>query len=231
MRHGKKFNHLSRKAPHRKAMLMNMAKSLIEHKRITTTVAKAKALKMFVEPIITKAKNNTTHSRRVVFSYFQDKEPVKELFNEIANKVADRPGGYTRIIRIEGTRLGDNADRCLIELVDYNDIFRVKSEATAKKKTRRRGVKSKKDATSTTTTTAATTDQAPAAEKAAPATTEKKAESATAEKAPAPKVNKEAEAKPKKEEASASEASPKAEKPAAAPKAEKEAKEDNKENK
>ena len=108
MRHAEKFNHLSRPAAHRKALLTNLAKSLILYKRINTTVAKAKALRKFVEPILTKAKQDTTHSRRVVFSYFQDKVPVKELFNEIALKLADRPGGYTRIIRL-GNRLGDNA--------------------------------------------------------------------------------------------------------------------------
>ncbi|MEL6606825.1 MAG: 50S ribosomal protein L17, partial [Bacteroidota bacterium] len=108
MRHGKKFNHLSRNAAHRKALLANLAKSLILNKRINTTVAKAKALRKFVEPILTKAKQDDTHSRRVVFSYFQDKTPVKELFNEVAPKIADRPGGYTRIIKL-GNRLGDNA--------------------------------------------------------------------------------------------------------------------------
>lgn len=122
MRHGKKFNHLSRTAPHRKAMLANMACSLIEHKRINTTVAKAKALSKYVEPLITKSKNDTTHSRRVVFKYLRDKYAVTELFSNVSVKVGDRPGGYTRIIRT-GNRLGDNADMCMIELVDYNDIY------------------------------------------------------------------------------------------------------------
>ena len=135
MRHGKKFNHLGRVASHRKAMLSNLAKSLILHKRITTTVAKAKALRKFVEPIITKSKQDTTHARRVVFSYFQDKEPVKELFNQISDKIADRPGGYTRIIRI-GNRLGDNAAVCIIELVDYN-AYLIKEYKPKKSKTRR----------------------------------------------------------------------------------------------
>jgi large subunit ribosomal protein L17 len=139
MRHGKKFNHLSRPAAHRKALLANLAKSLIMHKRINTTLAKAKALRKFVEPILTKVKNDTTHARRVVFSYFQDKVPVKELFDNIASKVADRPGGYTRIIRL-GNRLGDNAEMCMIELVDYNELFQ-KGTKSEKSKTRRSGAK------------------------------------------------------------------------------------------
>lgn len=135
MRHGKKFNHLSRLAGHRKALLSNLAKSLILNKRINTTVAKAKALRKFVEPILTKAKQDDTHSRRVVFAHFQDKVPVKELFNEIAPKIADRPGGYTRIIRL-GNRLGDNAEMCMIELVDYNELLQ-KEAKPEKAKTRR----------------------------------------------------------------------------------------------
>lgn len=122
MRHGKTVNHLGRKSAHRKAMLSNMAVSLIMHKGITTTVAKAKALKSFIEPIITRAKEDTTHNRRVAFSYLQDKKAVSELFKEIALKIADRPGGYTRILRI-GKRVGDNADMCRIELVDYNEKY------------------------------------------------------------------------------------------------------------
>lgn len=122
MRHGKKFRLLSRNASHRKALWANQAKSLILHKRIMTTVAKAKALRKFVEPLITKAKRDTTHARRVVFSYLQDKEPVKVLFNEIVHKIGARPGGYTRIIKM-GTRLGDNAAMCMIELVDYNALY------------------------------------------------------------------------------------------------------------
>ena len=117
MRHGKKFNHLGRTASHRKAMLSNMASSLIKYKRINTTIAKAKALKKYVEPLITKAKVNTTNSRRVVFKYLQDKESIIELFSDIAEKVADRPGGYTRILKT-GPRLGDNAEMCVMELVD-----------------------------------------------------------------------------------------------------------------
>ena len=141
MRHGKKFNHLSRPAAHRKALLMNLAKGLILHKRINTTVAKAKALRKFIEPLLTKAKKDTQHSRNVVFSHFQDKAPVKELFNNIASKIADRPGGYTRIIRL-GNRLGDNAEMCMIELVDYNELLQKEAKPT-KTKTRRGRGKSK----------------------------------------------------------------------------------------
>ena len=136
MRHGKKFNHLGRKAAHRKAMLSNMACSLIDHKRINTTVAKAKALKQYVEPLITKAKNDSTHSRRVVFSYLRQKETIKELFGAVSTKVGDRPGGYTRIIKT-GNRLGDNAEICMIELVDFNDVY-TNGKETKKTKTRRR---------------------------------------------------------------------------------------------
>ncbi len=139
MRHGKKVNHLSRKTAHRKAMLSNMACSLIEHKRINTTVAKAKALKQFVEPLVTKAKSDTTHNRRLTFAQLRSKEAVTELFREVATKVGDRPGGYTRIIKL-GNRLGDNADMALIELVDYNDIYTTGAES---KKTTRRSRRSK----------------------------------------------------------------------------------------
>ena len=133
MRHGNKVNHLGRKTGHLKAMLSNMACSLLEHKRITTTLAKAKSLRVFVEPILTKSKNDTTHSRRLVFSHLQNKEVVTELFRDIALKIATRNGGYTRIIRT-GFRLGDNAEMCIIELVDYNDIY---TNEKAKKTTRR----------------------------------------------------------------------------------------------
>ena len=135
MRHGKKFNHLSRTASHRSAMLSNMASSLIMEKRITTTLAKAKALRKYVEPLITKAKTDTTHSRRVAFSYLQNKESVSTLFGEVADKVATRPGGYTRILKT-GTRLGDNAEMCIMELVDYNELM-LKEAAPVKAKTRR----------------------------------------------------------------------------------------------
>jgi large subunit ribosomal protein L17 len=133
MRHGDKVNNLGRKSSHRKAMISNMACSLIRHKRINTTIAKAKALKVFVEPLLTKSKTDSTHSRRVVFSYLQDKEIVTELFREIAPKIASRNGGYTRIIKT-GYRVGDNAEMCLIELVDFNEIY---SNDSAKKTTRR----------------------------------------------------------------------------------------------
>ena len=168
MRHNKKFNHLSRKASHRNAMLSNMAISLIKHKRITTTVAKAKALRKFVEPLITKSKTDTTHSRRVVFSNLQDKYAVTELFKEISMKIADRPGGYTRIIKT-GHRLGDNAEMCFIELVDYNE--NMAKDKAVKKATRTR--RSKKSAAATEAAAPAATE-APAAE--APAAEEAKAE-------------------------------------------------------
>ena len=140
MRHGKRFNHLGRKSAHRKAMLANMACSLIKHKKIKTTLAKAKALRVYVEPLITKSKNDTTHSRRVVFSYLKQKDAITELFNDISSKVADRPGGYTRIFKLNN-RLGDNAQMALIELVDYNDEYttdkpkRKKSRRTRRKNT------------------------------------------------------------------------------------------------
>ncbi|SHN18500.1 50S ribosomal protein L17 [Mucilaginibacter sp. OK098] len=138
MRHGKKVNHLGRTNSHRKAMMSNMATSLILHKRITTTLAKAKALRGYVEPILTKSKSDTTHSRRTVFSYLQDKDAVSILFREIAEKIASRPGGYTRIIKLEN-RLGDNAEMAMIELVDYNTVYGNDVVKTEKKSTRRRG--------------------------------------------------------------------------------------------
>ncbi len=162
MRHGKKFNHLGRTAPHRAAMLSNMASSLIIQKRIFTTVAKAKALRQYVEPLLTKAKSDSTHSRRIVFSYLQNKESVKELFAEVADKIQNRPGGYTRIIKT-GNRLGDSADMCMMELVDYNELL-IKdvesTKSTAKKKRTRRGrskaKKSEEQANVTEETTAQT---------------------------------------------------------------------------
>ena len=159
MRHNKKFNHLGRTASHRNAMLSNMACSLIKHKRITTTVAKAKALKKFVEPLITKSKDDTTNSRRVVFSNLQDKQVVTELFKEISVKIADRPGGYTRIIKT-GHRLGDNAEMCFIELVDYNE--NMAKEKVAKKATRTR--RSKKTATAAAPAEASAVEEAKAEE-------------------------------------------------------------------
>ncbi|MFY7936018.1 MAG: 50S ribosomal protein L17 [Flavobacterium sp.] len=144
MRHGKKVNHLSRKTAHRKSMLSNMACSLIEHKRINTTLAKAKALKQFVEPLITKSKEDSTHNRRIVFTYLRDKYAVTELFREVSVKVADRPGGYTRIIKL-GNRLGDNADMAMIELVDFNELYNGGKREVKKAKSRR-GSKAKKAA-------------------------------------------------------------------------------------
>ena len=140
MRHNKAINHLGRKSGHRKALLANMATSLILHKRIQTTVAKAKALKMYVEPLITKSKEDTTHSRRVVFSYLKNKEAVTELFRTVAPKIADRPGGYTRVLKT-GFRQGDGADMALIELVDFNEAALASTEKKAAKKTTRRSSK------------------------------------------------------------------------------------------
>lgn len=139
MRHGKKFKHLGRTADHRQAMLANMAISLIEHKRITTTVAKAKALKKYVEPLITRCKDDSTNSRRVVFRYLQNKEALKTLFGEVSQKVGDRPGGYTRVIKL-GARQGDGAEMAFIELVDFNENM-TKTPKTAAKRTRRAGKK------------------------------------------------------------------------------------------
>lgn len=188
MRHGKKVNHLGRTDSHRKAMMANMATSLITHKRITTTLAKAKALRVYVEPLLTKSKSDTTHSRRTVFSYLQDKDAVSILFRDVAAKIADRPGGYTRIIKLEN-RLGDNAEMALIELVDYNTVYTKDGAAVAKKSTRRRG--SGKGTTAKAAPAAKT--EAPAAEVVAE---EPKAEAAPAvEEAPeapeAPAANEE----------------------------------------
>ena len=154
MRHNKSFNHLGRKTAHRSAMLSNMATSLILHKRINTTVAKAKALKSYVEPLITRSKVDSTHSRRVVFSYLQNKESVSELFRDVAVKVANRPGGYTRILKTE-TRMGDNAQMCIIELVDYNEGYTQAKQATKKTTSRRRRGGAKK----TTEETAASVEE------------------------------------------------------------------------
>ena len=151
MRHSKVINHLGRTSSHRKAMLANMASSLILHKRIATTTAKAKALRTFVEPLITKSKEDSTHSRRVVFSYLKDKNAVAELFREVSPKIAERPGGYTRILKT-GNRLGDNADMCILELVDYNEAM-LGGEATKTKSTRRRRSSKKKEETAVVTKT------------------------------------------------------------------------------
>lgn len=142
MRHGDKVNNLSRTAAHRHALLANLAKALIEHKRINTTLAKAKALRVYFEPLVTKAKNNTTHSRRTVFSYLQSKEAIKELFGPIAEKVGDRPGGYLRIIKT-GFRRGDGAETAMIELVDFNEIYNAKGKKESAKKKTRRGARKK----------------------------------------------------------------------------------------
>lgn len=181
MRHNRKINHLGRTSSHRKAMLSNMACSLILHKRIRTTLAKAKALRGFVEPLLTKSKNDTTHSRRIVFAYLRQKQVVSELFGEVAQKIVNRPGGYTRILKL-GNRLGDNAEMCMIELVDYNPTYTdVKKKEEVKKTTRRRrGSSAKKD-----TTTAAETPETPETtvtdEAATPAIEEKTEETQKAE--------------------------------------------------
>jgi large subunit ribosomal protein L17 len=171
MRHGKKFNHLGRTASHRKAMLSNMANSLILHKRISTTLAKAKELKKYVEPLITRAKEDTTHNRRVAFSYLQSKEGIKALFGEVVEKVGSRAGGYTRIIKT-GFRLGDNAEMCIIELVDFNELM-LKEAKPAKKTTRRSRRSSGKAETAT---------EAPAAKAEAPKAAEPKAKENDEEK-------------------------------------------------
>ncbi len=195
MRHRKSFNHLGRTSAHRKAMLSNMACSLILHKRIETTTAKAKALKRYIEPLITRSKDDSTHSRRVVFSYLQDKEAVTELFREVSSKVADRPGGYTRIIRL-GNRLGDNADMCMMELVDFNEHLLAEKAAAKKSTSRRRRSGSKKKDEET-----AAVETAVAEEVAEEVTTEEAVEEVEApaeEKAPEAKVE-EPEAKNEEE--------------------------------
>ena len=162
MRHGDKIKNLSRTASHRKALLTNLAIELIQHKRIVTTLTKAKALRTWIEPLITKAKDNSTHSRRVVFSYLQNKEAVTELFSTVAEKVASRPGGYTRVLKL-GIRVGDNAEKAMIELVDFNEIYgKGKGEAAAPAKKTRRAGGAKKKAEATTEEVAAA--PAPAAE-------------------------------------------------------------------
>jgi large subunit ribosomal protein L17 len=162
MRHKKSFNHLSRTASHRKAMLSNMAASLILHKKIKTTTAKAKALRIYVEPLITKSKDDSTHSRRVVFSYLQSNEAVTELFREVSPKIADRPGGYTRILKT-GARIGDNADMCIIELVDYNENLlsaKLDSKSAAGHRKRRSGGKKKTEETQSIVATSSETASA-----------------------------------------------------------------------
>lgn len=157
MRHGKKFNHLGRKKGNREALLRNLTIALVENKRISTTLAKAKALRVFAEPIITKSKTNTTHSRRVIFSYLQKKEAVQELYNVIAPKIMDRPGGYLRIIKT-GFRKGDGAETAMIEFVDFNDVYEAKTAKAGGKRRRRRGGKGGSKETAGAATTAAVTD-------------------------------------------------------------------------
>lgn len=166
MRHGKKINHLGRKSAHRQALLSNLASSLIIHKRISTTVAKAKALRTYVEPLLTRSKDDTTHSRRTAFSYLQNKESVQTLFSEVAAKIADRPGGYTRIIKLAGTRLGDNAEMCFIELVDFNTLY-TKEGAAKKTRTRRsrRGGKKEEGSEAAAVATEEGSETEPAKEK------------------------------------------------------------------
>ena len=163
MRHGKKFNHLGRKKGHREAMLSNMAASLLTHKRIFTTTAKAKALRVYVEPLITKSKDNTTHSRRVVFGYLQSKDAVNELFTSIAPKVADRPGGYTRILKTHN-RLGDNADMCMMELVDFNEAMLEAKSSKSKAKSGAKRSRSGKKSGKPTSASAASTEATPVEE-------------------------------------------------------------------
>jgi large subunit ribosomal protein L17 len=197
MRHGKKFNHLSRKAPHRNAMLSNMACSLIEHKRINTTVAKAKALRQFIEPVLTKSKTDSTHSRRVVFKYLQNKYAVSELFREVAPKIAERNGGYTRIIRT-GNRLGDNAEMCMIELVDFNELML--QEAKPAKKTTRRSRRGGGAKTAPDNETAEVKEEAEAETKEETPAAEKKEAAPKAKVEEAPEEKKDEKADDSKEE-------------------------------
>lgn len=215
MRHKKKINHLSRTASHRKAMLSNMASSLILHKRINTTLAKAKALKVYVEPLITKSKNDTTHSRRLVFAQLQDKEAVTTLFREVSPKVADRPGGYTRIIKT-GYRLGDNAEMCMIELVDFNELLLGASDDKKKTRRSRRGSSKKADAP-------VATAAAPAKEAEVKTEAPAEVEEVKEEAAPEAVVEETVVEEPAKEEVveeAKEEAAPEAEAPAEEPKAE-----------
>ncbi|MEP0713254.1 50S ribosomal protein L17 [Algoriphagus sp.] len=181
MRHGKKFNHLGRKAAHRKAMLSNMATSLILHKRISTTLAKAKELKKYLEPLVTRAKEDTTHNRRMAFAYLKNKEAIIELFGEVISKVATRPGGYTRIIKT-GFRLGDNAEMCIIELVDFNELM-LKDAQPVKKTTRRsrRGSGKSAGAEETKVTAAPAVEAAAAKDAEEPKAPEASADSAEEE--------------------------------------------------
>lgn len=201
MRHGVKLNPLGRKKAHRKALMRNFTRQLVEHKRIVTTLAKAKALRKHVEPILTKCKNDTTHNRRIVFSYVQDKETIKEMFGVISQKIADRPGGYTRIIKLD-QRVGDKADMAMIELVDFNDVYDTSTEVGTKKKRTRR-TRKKKTETAAPAAEAAVEEapvaEAPAPEAVAEEVTEAPAEvkeevaEATTEEAPAEEAKDDAE--------------------------------------
>ena len=192
MRHGKKFNHLGRKPAHRKAVLMNMANSLITNKRISTTLAKAKALQKYIEPLITRSKTDSTHSRRMVFRYLRDKYSITTLFNEVANKIGERKGGYTRILKT-GFRAGDNAEMCMIELVDYNDIYN--QTTTTKKKRSRRGSKKKSEGNAEAKVTETKTEAPKAEVKAAKASKSKLKEAPKTEKgSQAPKAETKTEA-------------------------------------
>lgn len=199
MRHGKKFNHLGRKAAHRKAMLSNMACSLIEHKRINTTVAKAKALRMYVEPILTKSKTDSTHSRRTVFGYLQNKDAVSELFREVAPKIADRQGGYTRIIRT-GYRLGDNAEMCMIELVDFNELYSNEGKKKTTRRSRRGGGGAKAGAEATETAEATEEATEAKAEDTAAEAEEATEEVQAGEEAPAAEADETPEAEAKEDD-------------------------------
>ena len=206
MRHGKKVNHLSRKKGHRRSLLSNMACSLIEHKSISTTLAKAKALRVYVEPLLTKSKTDSTHSRRTVFSYLQNKDVVSELFRDVAPKIATRNGGYTRIIRT-GYRLGDNAEMCMIELVDFNEVYTKEDNKKTTRRSRRGGKKSADSASTEAPVAKAVTEEAPAAEAATEevpaaeaATEEVPAAEAATEEVPAAETKEEAPEEKKDDE-------------------------------
>ena len=199
MRHGKKVNHLSRKKGHRKSLLSNMACSLIEHKSISTTLAKAKALRVYVEPLLTKSKTDSTHSRRTVFSYLQNKEAVSELFRDVAPKIATRNGGYTRIIRT-GYRLGDNAEMCMIELVDFNEVYTKEETKKTTRRSRRGGKKNPSTTNTGDTLVAEATEEAPAAEATEEAPAAEAAEEAPAAEADESPEEKDGEDDTKKEE-------------------------------
>ena len=214
MRHGKKVNHLSRKKGHRKSLLSNMACSLIEHKSISTTLAKAKALRVYVEPLLTKSKTDSTHSRRTVFSYLQNKEAVSELFRDVAPKIATRNGGYTRIIRT-GYRLGDNAEMCMIELVDFNEVYTKEETKKTTRRSRRGGKKNPSTTNTGDTPVAEATEEAPVAE-----ATEEAPAAEAVEEAPAPEAAPAAEAAEEAPAAEATEEAPAAEAAEEAPAAE-----------